>query len=107
MTRERIRYYWERYVYNVGARGVWAITDAYKCPSSAKVSAWTIIKNQCEQRKGFKMSVITHSCHFFTVGYMFKDNDNLMFRVETPTDCGEMVIGQDEKWYAIQHGVLN
>lgn len=106
MQNNNVREYWERYVFNVGCRGVKQLHDVYNKWSDAKQEAWDQIAKECADRNGFKLSVITYSVHFFTVGYMYKDGDKLMFQVHTPTDSGTMELGPNEKTDAIQHKVL-
>lgn len=101
-----VREYWERYVFNVGCHGPRQLHDVYNKWSDAKQEAWNQIAKECAYRNGFKLSVITHSRHYFTVGYMYKDGDKLMFCVHTPADYGTMELGPNEKCDAIQHKVL-
>lgn len=102
----RVRELWERYVFNVGFHGARTIHDVYGRPSSTKVSIWNDIVKSCEADSGFKCSVITYNCHFFTAGYMFKKDDKLFFKGITKSCSGIIEIGPNEKWDAVEHGVL-
>ena len=106
MTKNKVREYWERYVFNVGCHGVRQLNNVYNKWSDVKQNAWDQIAKECADRNGFKLSVITYTMQRYTVGYMYKDGDKLMFRVHTSTDSGEMELGQNEKWDAVQHKVL-
>lgn len=106
MAKYRVREYWERYVFNVGCNGPRQLHDIYNKWSDAKQEAWDQIAKECADRNGFKLSVITYSLHYYTAGYMYKDDDKLMFCFHTPTDSDTMEIGPNEKCDAIQHKVL-
>ena len=106
MQKNKVREYWERYVFNVGCRGTKQLHDVYNKWSDTKQEAWDQITKECADRNGFKLSVITYSIQYFTAGYMYKDGDKLMFRVHTSTDSGTMELGLNEKVDAIQHKVL-
>ena len=106
MQNSNVREYWERYVFNVGCRGTKQLHDVYNKCSNTKQEAWNQIAKECAARNGFKLSIITYCVHWFTVGYMYKDGDKLMFCVHTPTDCDTIELGPNEKVDAIQHKVL-
>lgn len=106
MIKSKVREYWEIYVFKVGCYGSRHLSDVYGKWSDAKQEAWDQIERECASNKGFRMSVITYTCHMYTVGYMYKDGDKLMFRIHTPTDSGTMILGPNEKCDAAQHGVL-
>ena len=106
MQNSNVRECWERYVFNVGCRGTKQLHDVYNKCSDVKQEAWDQIAKECIARNGFKLSIITYSVYFFTAGYMYKDGDKLMFCVHTPTGCGTMELGPNEKVDAIQHKVL-
>lgn len=102
----RVRVYWERYVFNVGCRGVKDIYHTYARPSSRKVSSYDAIKQDCIENNGFMCSVITYSCHYYTAGYMFKKDGKLFFKAFWSTGNGVMELGPNEKVDAMQHGIL-
>ena len=106
MLKNKVREYWERYVFNVCCHGIRHLHDVYGKWSDAKQEAWDQIAKECADRNGFKLSVISYSQQYYTVGYMYKDGDKLMFCVHTLTDSGTMELGQNEKWDAVQHKVL-
>lgn len=106
MIKSKVRTYWERYVFNVGCHGTRHLNDVYGKWSDVKQEAWDQIATECTERHGFKLSVITYSQKYFTVGYMYKEGDKLMFRVHIPTDAGTMELGSNEKVDAMQHRVL-
>lgn len=106
MQKSKVREYWERYVFNVGCHGPRHLNDVYGKWSDAKQEAWDQIAKECEDRNGFKLSVITYSVQYFTAGYMYKDGDKLMFRVHTSAESDTMELGKNEKYDAIQHKVL-
>lgn len=106
MTRSKVREFWERYVFNVGCNGPRRLHDVYGKWSDAKQKAWDQIVAECVSKNGFKLSIITYGVQYYTAGYMYKDGDELMFMVHTPTDFGIMIIGQNEKCDAVQHKVL-
>lgn len=106
MIKSRIREYWETYVFKVGCHGVRNLGSVYGKWSDAKQEAWDQIACECKSKSGFKMSVITYTSQRFTVGYMYKDGDKLMFRVHTPNHSGTMILGPNEKCDAAQHGML-
>ena len=106
MQKNKVREYWERYVFNVGCHGPRQLNNVYNKWSDTKQEAWDQIAKECTDRKGFKLSVITYSVQYFTAGYMYKDGDKLMFRVHTPMDYVTMELGPNEKCDAIQHKVL-
>lgn len=106
MIKSKVREYWERYVFNVGCHGVRHLDDVYSKWSDIKQEVWDQIVAECSSNKGFKLSVITYSQRYFTVGYMYKDGDKLMFRAHTPSDNGTMELGPNEKFDAVQHKVL-
>ena len=106
MQKNKVREYWERYVFNVGCHGPRQLHDIYNKWSNTKQVAWNQIAKECADINGFKLSVITYNVQYFTAGYMYKDDDKLMFRVHTSTDSGTMEIGPNEKCDAMQHKVL-
>ena len=106
VTKHIVREYWERYVFNVGCHGPRQLHDVYNKWSNTKQVAWNQIAKECADINGFKLSVITYNVQYFTAGYMYKDDDKLMFRVHTSTDSGTMEIGPNEKCDAMQHKVL-
>lgn len=106
MTRSKVREYWERYVFNVGCHGPRRLHDVYGKWSDTKQKAWDQITKECADRNGFKLSIISYGVQYYTTGYMYKDGDELMFMVHTPTDFGIMIIGPNEKYDAVQHKVL-
>lgn len=106
MIKSKVREYWERYVFNVGCHGVRQLNNVYNKWSDAKQNAWDQIAKECADRNGFKLSVITYTMQRYTVGYMYKDGDKLMFCAHTSSDSGTMELGQNEKWDAVQHKVL-
>lgn len=106
MQKSKVREYWERYVFNVGCHGPRHLNGVYGKWSDAKQNVWDYIAKECADRNGFKLSVITYDVQRFTVGYMYKEGDKLMFCVHTPTEYGTMELGQNEKWDAVQHKVL-
>ena len=106
MIKSKVREYWERYVFNVGCHGPRQLRDVYNKWSDTKQNAWDQIAKECVDRNGFKLSVITYTMQYYTVGYMYKEGDKLMFCVHTSTDSGTMELGQNEKWDAVQHKVL-
>lgn len=106
MTRSRTREYWERYVFNVGCHGVRHLGDVYSKWSDTKQEAWDQIAAECKSNNGFKLSIITYSRQYYTVGYMYKDGDNLLFRVHTSATSSTLLLGPNEKFDAVQHGVL-
>ena len=106
MIKSKVREYWERYVFNVGCHGVRHLSDVYSKWSDTKQEAWDQITAECTSKKGFKLSVITCNQKYFTVGYMYKEGDKLMFCAHVPTDSGNMELGSNEKFDAVQHKVL-
>lgn len=106
MIKSKVREYWERYVFNVGCHGPRQLRDVYNKWSDIKQNAWDWIAKECADRNGFKLSVITYNAQHYTVGYMYKEGDKLMFCVHTHTYSGTMELGQNEKWDAVQHKVL-
>lgn len=106
MLKSRVREYWERYVFNVGCDGIRHLSDVYGKHSTKKQIAWNQIAEECTNNHGFKLSVITYNSMYYTVGYMYKEGDKLMFRVHTPSDSGTMELGSNEKFDAVQHKVL-
>lgn len=106
MIKSKVREYWERYVFNVGCNGVRQLHDVYGKCSAAKQEAWNRIAKECADRNGFKLSVITYNAQYYTVGYMYKEGDKLMFCIHTSADSGIMELSQNEKWDAVQHKVL-
>ena len=106
MEKSKVRERWERYVFNVGCHGPRQLHDIYNKWSDAKQEAWDQIAKECADRNGFKLSVISYSPQHYTVGYMYKDGDKLMFRVHTATDSGTMELSTNEKCDAVQYKVL-
>lgn len=106
MTKSKVREYWERYVFNVGCHGTRQLRNVYNRWSDAKQEAWDQIAKERVNRSGFKLSVITYSIMYFTVGYIYIHDNKLTFCVHTPTDSGTMELGPNEICDARQHGVL-
>ena len=106
MQKSKVRGYWERYVFNVGCHGPRHLCNVYCKWSDTKQNVWDRIAKECAGRNGFKLSVITYSAQYYTVGYMYKEGDKLMFCVHTSTEYGTMELGQNEKLDAVQHKVL-
>lgn len=106
MIKSRIRELWERYIFNAACHGVRHLSDIYGTWSNTKQIAWNQIAAECSSHNGFKLSVITYNGWQFTVGYMYKEGDKLIFRVHTPNDSGTMELGHNEKHDIVQHKVL-
>lgn len=106
MQKSKVRGYWERYVFNVGCHGPRQLHDVYDKWSDTKQNVWDQIAKECADRNGFKLSIITYTMQRYTVGYMYKDGDKLMFCVHTALDYDTMELDQNEKWDAVQHKVL-
>lgn len=106
MQKSKVREYWERYVSNVCYHGPRQLHDVYNEWSDTKQNAWDQIAKECTDRNGFKLSIITYNAQYYTVGYMYKEGDKLMFCVHTSTKYGTMELGQNEKWDAVLHKIL-
>ena len=102
----KVREYWDRYVFNVGLDGVRHLTDCYCTFSDTKKQIFQDISKICADKNGFKLSIITHNQKYFTVGFMFKNNDKLFFQVFIPSGSGVLEIGPNEKCDAMQHRLL-
>ena len=63
------------------------IFAAYKSPSNRKVRAFQAIANECVDRDGFGLCVLSATCQFFTAGYFYPDAETgeLRARIELPT----------------------
>jgi len=103
MNRAKIRAYFDRYTYNFGFEGVRTLDNCYKECSTTKRAIWQDHKNKNPGAK--YMSVITHNCQSFTMGWLEKDGDDIYFRVETRADSGKMLLGPNEKVELKRQGI--
>lgn len=71
------------------------IRRAYSSPSNAKISAWEFHKNVMKTKyKGFDMRVISHTCHFFTCGFCYRDGEQLHFVYITPNNYTDVEVSE-------------
>lgn len=103
MNRAKIRAYFDKYTYNVGLEGVRTLDNCYKECSTTKRAIWQDHKNKNPGAR--YMSVITHNCHSFTMGWLEKDGDDIYFRVETRAESGKMLLGSNEKIELKRQGI--
>lgn len=103
MNRAKIRAYFDRYTYNIGFEGVRTLDNCYKECSTTKRAIWQDHRNKNPGAK--YMSVITHNCHTFTMGWLEKIDNSIYFRVETRTESGKMLLGPDEKIELKRQGI--
>ena len=91
MNRSQIRYYFDRYTYNVRLRGIKSLYDCYLKPSNAKIAIW----NKYAHEKC--VSVITYSVFVFTIGYLSEEKGVLFFNAVTKSGSGKLALGPNEK----------
>ena len=95
MKPSQVKSYYERYKYAVNKYGYRRLSDCYKNPSGAKMSAERAIADEIYSRGGYGYSVISYNTSIFTCGYLFKRDDELWFAVHTPSYYGEMKVEED------------
>ena len=95
MKTSQVKYYYERYKYAVNKYGYRHLSDCYKNPSWAKVSAERVIAGEMCSKDGYGYSIISYNAQMFTCGYIFRKDGELWFAVETPMYYGEMKVGEE------------
>lgn len=99
MNRKQIRYYFDKYTYNVGLRGIKSLYDCYAKPSVFKQAIWyEYAHKKC-------VSVITYNVNLFTVGYLSEENGVLFFNVVTKSGSGKLALGPNEKIELKRQGI--
>lgn len=99
MNGRQIRYYFDRYTYNVGLMGFRSIDDCYLKPSNIKRAIW----NEYTHKKC--VSVITYNVNLFTLGYLSKEGNDYFFNVVTKSGSGKLLLGPNEKIELKRQGI--
>lgn len=68
-----IQKHWDNYISILSTKGTQYPYDCYKNPSQAKWEAFNNIYAICKECGGHHLSIIAYSCHYFTTGYVTKD----------------------------------
>lgn len=73
--------------YNSAYNGATAcdLLDVYERPSRAKIDAFRRCKNRMIEANGRGMRILSHSCHFFTIGYVYTDDKSGEIRLAVET----------------------
>ena len=95
MKTSRVKEYYQYYRRAVNYYGHRRISDCYKNPSCAKISAERAIIDEMRRKAGYGYSVITYNTSIFTCGYLFKRDGELWFVVHTPSNYGKMKVEED------------
>lgn len=71
--------------------------EVYESPSSAKVSSYRAIEEQCRALKGEHLHITGASCHTYSCMYAFKNEDgNWVLRKETHANTYDLEISEEE-----------
>ena len=92
METSVVKEYYQDYKRAVNKYGYRHLSDCYKNPSWAKVSAEIEIANEIFGRGGYDYSIISYNRNMFTCGYIFNRDGELWFAVHTPSYYGEMKV---------------
>ena len=95
MKVSRVNEYYGYYMRAVNYYGHRRLSDCYKNPSCAKMSAERAIIDEMCSKGGYGYSVITYNSNIFTCGYLFNRDGELWFVIHTPTKYGEMKVEED------------
>ena len=95
MKTSRVKAYYQDYMRAVNYYGHRRLSDCYKNPSWAKVSAEREIAKEMYNKDGYGYSVISYNTSIFTCGYLFNRDGELWFAVHTPSYYGEMKVEED------------
>ena len=91
MTRTMIQSYIENYKRRSFTDKLQSIYQAYGRPSTRKESIWSRIERDMHGLDGHGLSVLTHSCSFFTCGFVYRNQYGLsILRIYTPSDTVEV-----------------
>ena len=73
------------------------LDDAYKSgASTAKWRAWRYCKDLCEQKNGWGLRVVSKNTYQFTAGFLFKEDDKLMYMHITSTRDEPYCVEEEE-----------
>lgn len=80
---EKMQYFYRKYKAAIN-RGEFSIENVYKNPSDEKIKAWQHILQICNDLGGRDLVVISHSVHYFSAAFKFRENNKEFFLVYTP-----------------------
>lgn len=68
------------------------LDDVYNSYSVAKLNAWEYCQRKCDKMNGRRLTVLSHTCHFFTAAFEYTHPDTgvLMLHVETYANSYDM-----------------
>jgi hypothetical protein len=94
MTK-KLRGYWERYCWHVAHYGLEDLFTAYKKPSIYKKEVWADIKDECVKLNGHGLSIIGSSCCVFSCGFVYTQDNKIMFRYYTRNNTYDIELDQE------------
>jgi len=91
MNRTMIQSYSDNYKRRSFTDKLQSLYQAYGRPSGRKAAIWSRIEHDMHNVGGHGLSVLTHSCHFFTCAFVYRNQFGLsILRIYTPSDTIEV-----------------
>ena len=91
MQRKQIQAYTDNYKRRSFTDTLQSIYQAYGRPSRSKESAWLGIEQDMHNLNGHGLSVLTHSCYYFTCAFVYRTACGLStLRIYTPSNTVEV-----------------
>ena len=72
------------------------IRSAYRKPSNAKLSAWEFCKQRVKRYGGYGLRVVHNTCHIFTCGFCYRDEDTNQLHFVYITPNYETIVEVEE-----------
>lgn len=68
------------------------LDDVYNSYSVAKLNAWKYCQRKCDKMNGRRLTVLSHTCQFFTAAFEYTHPDTgvIMLHVETSANSYDM-----------------
>lgn len=92
ISKTRMYDYYRTYKRN----GIRELRDVYASYSAKKARAWRDCIGDEIEKNGYGLSVLTYNTNVFTAGFIYDSPNGKVFRVITPSNYGEIIIGGDE-----------
>lgn len=89
LSTSELRGYFEEYEYKVDFHGVRHLGNCYNKFSDKKLYAWNYCQQQCMEKNGGLLSVISYNPFVFTAGFVYVKDNESYFHLETPSASGD------------------
>ena len=89
LSVSELRGYFERYEYSIDWDGVRHLGNCYNKFSDKKLHTWKYCQQQCADRNGGLLSIISYNTYQFTAGFIYVKDNEPYFHLETPSASGD------------------